>query len=103
MRPTTPGSGPIMAIGTMGAALRDLAELFGGGSALGLSDPQPRARYAGSKDEFAFAALMARHGPMVLATCRAMLRHEHDIEDAFQATFLVLARKASAVRAGDAL
>ena len=40
---------------------------------------------------------------MVLATCRAILRHEHDVEDAFQATFLVLAKKASSVRAGEAL
>jgi RNA polymerase sigma factor (sigma-70 family) len=92
-----------MAIGTMGAALRDLAELFGGGSAVGLSDSQLLARYAASRDGSAFAALVARHGPMVLSTCRAILRHEHDIEDAFQATFLVLAKRASSVRDGDAL
>src|SRR5262249_28996359 len=67
------------------------------------SDTQLLVRYAGSNDGHAFAALVARHGPMVLATCRAILRHEHDIEDAFQATFLVLAQKSSAVRAGDAL
>ncbi len=44
-----------------------------------------------------------RHGPMVVATCRAILKHEHDIEDAFQSTFLVLARKAGSVRTGMAL
>ncbi len=92
-----------MAIGTLGAALRDLADLFHDGTTVGLSDAQLLARYATSNDGSAFAALVARHGPMVLSTCRAILRHEHDVEDAFQATFLVLARKASSVRAGDAL
>ena len=51
----------------------------------------------------AFEALVARHGPMVLATCRAVLKNEHDVEDAFQATFLILARKAGSIRGGDAL
>ena len=92
-----------MASGTMGGAVRHLRDLFRDGSAVGLGDGQLLARYAASKDEPAFAALVARHGPMVLATCRAVLRHEHDVEDAFQATFLVLARKARSVRAGDAL
>jgi RNA polymerase sigma factor (sigma-70 family) len=92
-----------MTIGTMGAALRDLADLFHGGTTVGLSDGQLLARYAASNDGPAFAALVARHGPMVLATCRAILRHEHDVEDAFQATFLILAKRASSVRAGDAL
>jgi RNA polymerase sigma-70 factor (ECF subfamily) len=49
-------------------------------------------------DEGAFAALMARHGPMVLAVCRRVLRDAHEAEDACQATFLVLARKAGSVR-----
>jgi RNA polymerase sigma factor (sigma-70 family) len=61
------------------------------------------ARYTASNDGPAFAALVARHGPMVAATCRAILPHGHDVEDAFQATFLVLARKAGSVRNGDAL
>jgi RNA polymerase sigma factor (sigma-70 family) len=92
-----------MASGALGGSLRHLRDLFGDGTAVGLGDAQLLARYAASRDEAAFAALVARHGPMVLATCRAVLRNEHDIEDAFQATFLVLARKARSVRGGDAL
>ena len=86
-----------------GTSLRDLRELFSGGTAVGLTDGQLLARYADDRDGPAFAALVARHGSMVIATCRAVLHHEHDVEDAFQATFLVLARKAGSIRAGDAL
>jgi RNA polymerase sigma factor (sigma-70 family) len=86
-----------------GTTLRHLRDLFHSGTAVGLTDGQLLARYAASHDGQAFAALVARHGPMVLATCRAILRQEHDVEDAFQATFLVLARKAPSVRGGDAL
>ena len=92
-----------MASAAFGTAFRHLRDLFGAGSVVGLEDGQLLARYAGSKDEAAFEALVARHGPMVLATCRAILKNEHDVEDAFQATFLVLARKAGSIRAGDAL
>jgi RNA polymerase sigma factor (sigma-70 family) len=87
----------------MGGTLRHLRDLFSDGTTVGLGDGQLLARYAAARDEAAFAALVARHGPMVLATCRAVLRHDHDVEDAFQATFLVLAKKARSVRAGDAL
>ncbi len=62
-----------------------------------LSDGQLLARFAASRDEAAFSVLVQRHGPMVLAVCRRQLRDWHAAQDAFQATFLVLARKAGAL------
>jgi RNA polymerase sigma factor (sigma-70 family) len=92
-----------MAGAALGVAVRHLGEIFTNGSVAGMGDGALLARYVDSRDEMAFEALVHRHGPMILATCRAVLGNEHDIEDAFQATFLVLARKAPTIRVGDAL
>src|SRR5438876_2149414 len=69
----------------------------------GLSDREVLERFTLEHDEAAFTVLVERHGPMVLGVCRRALPNYHDGEDACQATFLVLARKASSVRKKSAL
>src|SRR5687768_731375 len=62
------------------------------------SDADLLARFVRSRDEAAFELLLWRHADLVLSVCRRMVRDDHLAEDAFQATFLILARKASSVR-----
>ncbi len=67
------------------------------------TDRQLLDNFAVRRDESAFAALVARHGPMVLRVCRRVLNHEQDAEDAFQAAFLVLARNSGSIHKPEAL
>ncbi len=86
---------------TTPSVVRQLGSLFDGGSVAGLTDRQLLERFNDRRDatgEAAFAALATRHGPMVLHVCRQLLGDLHHAEDAFQAVFLVLARKARSIR-----
>ena len=75
------------------AGAKHIDRLFEAGSMVGLTDRQLLDRFlAGESAEAAFEALVDRHGPMVRSVCRSVLRDAHEADDAFQATFLVLAR-----------
>ncbi len=87
-----------MSCASRGIVLRQIDRLFREGTLGGLGDGQLLERYLTRRDETAFEALVDLHGPMVLGLCRRMLRDPRDIEDAFQATFLVLVRKAPTIR-----
>lgn len=71
--------------------------LFTGGTLAGLGEGELLDRFIGARDEPAFEELVARHGSMVLAVCRRWLADPEDVEDAFQAAFLVLVRKAGSL------
>ena len=83
--------------------LDEIRKLAAGQQAAQLSDRDLLERFAARRDEAAFEALVRRHGPMVLRLCRRLVHHWHDAEDVFQATFLVLARRAWAIRKRDSL
>jgi RNA polymerase sigma factor (sigma-70 family) len=87
-------------------ALRQLSVLLNEGVTHAVTDGQLLERFAtcrGDESEHAFAALVERHGPIVLRVCRSILRDEHEAQDAFQATFLVLAQRASSLWVRDSI
>ena len=68
-----------------------------------MPETQLLERFISENDQAAFRALIDRHGPMVLAVCRSVLDESHDVEDAFQTTFLVLVQNAPTIRRGASL
>jgi RNA polymerase sigma-70 factor (ECF subfamily) len=87
-----------MATSTLGSVLDNLRRSMLRHDGAGLTDGDLLEGFISQRDEGAFEALVRRHGPMVLGVCRRILRNEADAEDAFQATFLVLVRKAASIR-----
>jgi RNA polymerase sigma factor (sigma-70 family) len=91
---------PTAQLDTLVQHLRRLADAQ---RAAGLDDAQLLDEFVRRRDEAAFAALLNRHAPLVFGVCRRVLGNAHDAEDAFQATFLVLVRKAGSIRTGESL
>ncbi len=90
-----------MASGSKARVEQEIRTLFEAGTVVGRSDGELLARFLaadGSARELAFAALVERHGPMVWRVCRDVLRESNEADDAFQATFLILARRAGGIR-----
>ena len=87
-----------MVHGSTQVAWRQVVRVFHDGTLTGMSDREVLERFVNDRDESAFEVLLNRHGPMVLNICRQLLREPHDAEDAFQAAFLILVRKAGSIR-----
>src|SRR5437879_592039 len=92
-----------MAGNPFGLALRHLRKQTARHQGNGVSDAQILERFVESRDESAFELLLYRHGAMVWGVCHRILRDHHDAEDAFQAAWLTLARKAGSIGRSDAV
>ncbi len=80
-----------------------LKTLFAAGTLTGLGEGELLERFLAHRDEAAFEEILARHAPMVLGICRRWLDDPHDVDDAFQAVFLILVRNASTLRVRSSL
>ena len=87
-----------MASGSRGSVIDSVRRLYRAGAVGTLGESQLLDRFLARGDEAAFEAILRRHGPMVLGVCRRILEDPHDVDDAFQATFLVLIKKARSIR-----
>ena len=89
-----------------GRVAQELETLWSSGTLTGASDAQLLDRFTLDRDataELAFRELVERHAPMVMGVCRQIVRRPHDVDDAFQATFLVLVRKARSIQVRESL
>lgn len=106
VRTVTNRKGGRMTNGVRGSVIQSIQSLYNEGSVGGMTDGQLLEQFLSQQHEraeIAFAALMSLHGPMVWDVCRSVLSDAHAAEDAFQATFLILARKAGSIRRRDAV
>src|SRR5947209_8547657 len=92
-----------MASRHLGVVVEHLRRLTAAAESKQLSDQQLLERFVRDRSDAAFQTLVGRHGPIVLGVCRRVLSHSEDVEDAFQATFLVLVRKAASLARGSSL
>jgi DNA-directed RNA polymerase specialized sigma24 family protein len=92
-----------MASAQLQSVIRHLRRIVNPEGAGGATDDILLERFVNTRDEAAFELLVWRHGPLVLNACRRLLHEEHDVEDAFQATFLTLVRKAGSIGRRQAL
>jgi len=92
-----------MSSAQVGAVLRHIRKLALTPQDHELPDHQLLERFVLHQEESAFAALLQRHGPMVLSVCQSVLHNLHDAEDAFQAAFLLLAQKAGSIHRREAV
>jgi RNA polymerase sigma factor (sigma-70 family) len=92
-----------MADAALAEVVQEIRRLATSAEVMQRSDQELLGEFQARRDQTAFAGLVDRHGPLVLRVCRDVLRHQQDAEDAFQATFLVLARRADTIRKHAAL
>src|SRR6187397_92245 len=87
-----------MAATTLGAFLQRLKQAMSAETLAACSDQELVERFRSNRDDVVFRVILDRHGPMVLQVCRRVLSSAADVEDAFQATFLILIRRGHSVR-----
>jgi hypothetical protein len=98
-----PAKGNDMATSQMSEVIQHLRSAVLQDDEAGLTEGQLLEDFLSRHDEAALAALVLRHAPMVWGVCRLILRNDHDAEDAFQATFLVLVKKAASIASPELL